>query len=102
MGEGLARKQMAHKITTQTFAQVYDDSLAAEDMGALSGEGADARAMEKIESLRSLLVTHVPRTSALRSFANVPVGDPIRVAQKVNADKTATRKNVQCLRVCMI
>ena len=80
MGEGLARKQMAHKITTQTFAQVYDDSLAAEDMGALSGEGADARAMEKVESLRSLLVTRVPRMSVLRSFANVPVGDPIRVA----------------------
>jgi len=61
MGEGLARKQMAHKITTQTFAQVHDGSLAAEDMGALSGEGADARAMEKVESLRSLLVTRVPR-----------------------------------------
>ena len=49
-------------------------------MSALSGEGADARAMEKAKSLRSLLVTRVPRMSAFRSFANVPVGDPIRVA----------------------
>jgi hypothetical protein len=78
MGNDLAKKSMAHRLTHDTMTKVYDDDLASEDMGALSG--GSARTRVTIESLKSLLVTRVPKLSLFKSFGDIGKDDPIRVS----------------------
>ena len=69
---------MAHSFTHDTMTKVYDDNLASEDMGAMSG--GSVRTRVEVEFLQSLLVTRVPKLSELKSFADIGKDDPIRVS----------------------
>ena len=77
MGQMAVKKLMHHRGSTGTgtFEAQYDDSIHSTSIGSLMM----GKTPERIESLRSLMMTCVPELVQYRVWSDIPKDDPVRV-----------------------